>query len=74
MDGFWGLVGGKMSPANGSGTVLMDEPQTQQISWSYNYIIPVVIFVVILLLIIGLVTFLVFFRRSGARTTPAASG
>ena len=72
MRGFWGSLGGKMVPENGSGTVLMNSPRTQVITWSYDYTMPVVIFVVILLLIIGLVTFLVFFRRRGARAAPAA--
>jgi len=73
MRGFWGFLGGKMVPENGSGTVLMNNPRTQVITWAYDYTVPVIIFVVILLLIIGLVIFLVlFFRRSGARAAPAA--
>jgi hypothetical protein len=73
MTGFWGLLGGKMVPDNGSGTHLMTGPYTQKITWSYDYMIPLAIFVLILLLIIGLVIFLVlFFRHRGARAAHAA--
>jgi hypothetical protein len=66
MDGFLGRIGGKMSPSNSSGTVLMDGPKTEEIIWTRNYTIPVVIFVLILLFI-GLVIFVIlFFRRRGA--------
>jgi hypothetical protein len=66
MDGFLGLIGGKMSPSNSSGTVLMDGPKTKEIIWTRNYTIPVVIFV-LLLLFIGLVIFVIlFFKRRRA--------
>jgi hypothetical protein len=71
MSGFWGFLGGKMVPENGSGTVLMSSPRIQVITWAYDITLPVVIFVVILLLIIGLVIFLALSRRRGARKSPA---
>jgi hypothetical protein len=72
MTGFWGLLGGTISPENGSGTHLMTAPYTQVITWAYNYTIPVVILVVIALLLIGLVILLVVLsRRRGSRAAPA---
>jgi hypothetical protein len=67
MEGFMGRIGGKMSPKNSSGTVLMDGPKTEEIIWTRNYTIPIVIFVLILLFI-GIVIFVIlFFKRRRAR-------
>jgi len=75
MTGFWGLLGGKMVPENGSGTHLMTAPYTQVITWAYDFTIPIVVFVVIALLIIGLVVFLSIFRkRRGAGVGGAGVG
>ena len=75
MSGFWGLLGGRMVAENGRGTVLMTGPQTQLITWAYDFTIPLVILAVILLMIIGIVLLIVFMRRrSGARTGGGTKG
>lgn len=65
--GFWGFLGGKMTPVNDSGTHRMDGPYTQKITWKYDYTVPIVIIVVVVLLLIGLAIFLVLRRRKGTK-------
>jgi ribosomal protein L40E len=65
MTGFWGFLGGKLVPKNGSGTVLMNSPITKTITWAYNVTIPIIIIVVILLIIGLAIFFTIFFRRRG---------
>ena len=73
MQGFWGALGGVLRPMNGSGSHLMDGPYTQEITWSDDYTVPIII-IVITLLIIGLVAFLILRRkRTGVSAVPAST-
>jgi hypothetical protein len=67
MLGFWGFLGGKLRPMNDSGSHLMDAPFTQQIAWSKDYTIPIIIIVITLLVIAGVVYFA--YRRRGVPVT-----
>jgi hypothetical protein len=73
MMGFWGFLGGKLRPINDSGSHLMDAPFTQNIAWSKDYTIPIIIIVITLLVIAGVVYFAYRRRREPAtrrRTAP----
>ena len=72
MMGFWGFLGGKLRPMNDSGTHLMDTPFTQQIAWSRDYTIPIIIIVIALLVIAG-VGYFIYRRRGGPATGRRAA-
>ncbi|MFA5078737.1 MAG: Ig domain-containing protein [Dehalococcoidia bacterium] len=71
MNGFWGLLGGRMIAQNGSGTVLMTGPQTRVLTWAYDYTIPIIILAAIVLVIVGIVLLIVFLRK---RSKAGAGG
>lgn len=70
--GFWGYIGGVISPVNASGSHLMTGPYTQVIEWTYNFTVPIIIISIILALVIALVFFLVL-RKKRTGGTPTAS-
>jgi hypothetical protein len=71
LPGFWGGLGGVLSPINASGSHIMTGSHTEEILWKRNYTWPIIIIIIILLVIAGLGYFL--YRRSKlgpTRPTP----
>jgi len=71
MLGFWGFLGGVVSPLNSSGSRIMDGPYIQKINWVDDYTVPIIIIVITLLIIAAAIYF---WRRRGVAGSAGKTG
>jgi hypothetical protein len=70
MSGIFGLFGGSLNAVNGTGTIVMDEPQNITINWTPDYTLPIILMPIVLLLII-LVIYGLYVLLRGPQARPA---